>query len=174
MVAAMQRRHWVWLAVACLLAVGLTGCGDSGKTTLTFMYWSTYGASTPALNDAFARFRKTHPTLDVAGSQAPQGGVYYQKLLITFGAQASPDVFFIDAPTLGGYASHGGLVDLTARVRAAHLAQTPARLAACRYGGKVYGVPAGRVCYAISAQTHSIDAAWDLLTDLVRAGYPAR
>jgi ABC-type glycerol-3-phosphate transport system substrate-binding protein len=174
MTTTMQRHRFATLLAACLLAVGLAGCGDSGKPTLTFMYWTYYGASQAALNAALAHFKLTHKNLGVTTAQTPYGSAYYQKLIIMFGAQASPDVFFIDKPTLDQYASHGGLQDLTARVNGASLPIKKTDIPSCSSNGKIYGVPQGGVCYAISARSSHVDAAWDLLTDLVRAGYPSR
>jgi len=65
--------------------------------------------------------------------------------------------------------------DLTSRVTAAlrahQLAVKQSDLATCTYNGKVYGEPVGQICYAISNQSKHLDAAWDLIKDLVNSGF---
>jgi ABC-type glycerol-3-phosphate transport system substrate-binding protein len=171
----MPRFRYAIMLVTLLLAAGLAGCGEPDKPTLTFMYWSAYGMAQAPLNAGIAQFAKGHKNLAVTQMQAPYGGTYYQKLIILFGAQSAPDVYFISAPYFEQYASHGGMQDLTARVNVAlgahQLVVKQSDLATCTYGGKVYGVPVGQVCYAISNQSKHVDAAWDLIKDLVNSGF---
>jgi ABC-type glycerol-3-phosphate transport system substrate-binding protein len=162
------------LVVILALAAVLSGCGPD-KPTLTFMYWSDYGMAKAPLTAGLARFAKSYPNLPVTQVVAPYGSTYYQKLIVMFGAQSAPDVFFISAPYFGQYAANGGMQDVTARatdaVRSGQLTVKQSDLRTCTYRGKVYGVPVDSICYAISNQSKQVDASWTLIEDMVNSGF---
>lgn len=169
-------RGYRFSAAVALLALSavLGGCGEPGRPSITFMYWSDMSYNRAALTRALAQFRKDHKDIDVSASYTPYGAAYYQKLIIMFGAQSAPDVFFITDPQFTQYASRGGMQDLTGRLVSSHLVLDRSKLASFTLGGKVYAVPRGGIGYSISKASAHPDAAWDLIKDLVIAGYPLR
>ena len=127
-----------------LVALVATGCGGddggggggsgSGKARLTYAVWNE--EQLPALREIARAFEAQNPNIKVDVQLTPFDQ-YFTKLQTSASAGNAPDVFWLNAPNFGLYASEGQLKEMT--VDKAAYPQTLIDLYS--YEGKLYGVP---------------------------------
>ncbi|MEU7894370.1 sugar ABC transporter substrate-binding protein [Nonomuraea sp. NPDC049152] len=142
----MTRRIWA-LACAGALVAGLAACSSSGESadgtvTLTWGYWDNQNQA-PAVNKIIEVFQQKHPKIKVK-SQFTPNKEYWTKLQTAAAGGGAPDVFWMNGPRIGIYASQGALMplsDLIAKDKL-DLSKFPKSLNELyTLEGKQYGIP---------------------------------
>ncbi len=137
-------------AVAALAVLGSSAaCGGSGSSdskggTVTLSFWNGFtGGDRPAVEHLVSQYNASHPKTHV-NMQIMPWDVFYQKLLPAYGAGKGPDITAMNASQVPVYASKhvfAPLDDASSNgVQASAL--FPGAVAAGKYDGKQYGLPA--------------------------------
>lgn len=103
----------VLLLTACVLVVGLVGCGPKQPTQVTIKVWDYYGTSTPIQPSMIAAFEAANPDIKVS-YEALNWDSMMQKLGTAMATNTAPDVATVDMTWVPSWAALGGLSDLTA------------------------------------------------------------
>ncbi|MFI6793892.1 ABC transporter substrate-binding protein [Nonomuraea sp. NPDC050383] len=136
------------LMCAGALVAGLAGCsssdggGSGGKVTLTYAYWDSENQG-QAMNKIVQEFAKSHPNIEVKLQFTPNKE-YWTKLQTSAAGGTAPDVFWMNGPRIGLYASQGALMPLSDRIAAdkLDLGKYPKSLVDLyTLDGKQYGIP---------------------------------
>ncbi|MBB6345329.1 ABC transporter substrate-binding protein [Nonomuraea muscovyensis] len=139
----------VWaLVCAGALVAGLAGCSSSdgadagGKVTLTYAYWDEENQGA-AMRKITEEFTKAHPDIEVKLQFTPNKE-YWTKLQTAAAGGTAPDVFWMNGPRIGLYASQGALLPLSDRIAKdkLDLGKYPKSLVDLyTLDGKQYGIP---------------------------------
>jgi multiple sugar transport system substrate-binding protein len=123
-----HNRRWPVLLVATLALVACAAScawrrdGADGKTVLRV--WHVWGGT---MAEGFTKtvdaFRDSHPDIDVRLVFAANDLATNQKFFTAVAARRPPDVIFVDGPQVAPWAEWGALESLTARCKAAGIAQ---------------------------------------------------
>ncbi|AZR72202.1 hypothetical protein BBF96_01595 [Anoxybacter fermentans] len=150
----------------------LTGCSnkDNGEmSSVVFMYWT----ETPEEIIQYRRWLDEY-TEDkekkVQRMPTPIGG-YEQKLLILFGAQNPPDLFFLTKERLPLYKDKGGLLPLDDYLKSEGFPFPDSQQYPELYGidGKLYGIPINdHTVLVICSKTEKPEESWELLKFLLK------
>lgn len=143
----MTRKVWA-LACAGALVAGLAACSSSGESadgtvTLTWGHWGTeqlWGATAKKTIEAF---EKTHPKIKIK-SQFTPNKEYWTKLQTAAASGTAPDVFWMNGPRIGLYASQGALLPLSDQIAKDKLDMSKypkALVDLYQLDGKQYGIP---------------------------------
>ncbi|GAA0245582.1 sugar ABC transporter substrate-binding protein [Saccharothrix mutabilis subsp. mutabilis] len=142
----MINRWWKALA-ATAVAVSAAACGgggagsDGGPVTLTYAIWDK--DQQPAMEKIAQEYTKAHPNVTVK-VQLTANKEYWTKLQTAVTGGSAPDVFWMNGPRIGLYASQGVLQPLDERISAAGVdtAAYPKSLVDLyTFEGKKYGLP---------------------------------
>ncbi|MEV6521884.1 sugar ABC transporter substrate-binding protein [Longispora sp. NPDC051575] len=134
----LRRRVLAGLFTAALLATaGCSGSGDSGgDVTLTYGVWDKN--QVPAMEKIATEFTKAHPTVKVKVELTPNKE-YWTKLQTAVTGGSAPDVFWMNAPRFGLYASSGVLAPMDSK---ADLSKYPKSLVdTYNWQGRQYALP---------------------------------
>ncbi|MFF5210903.1 ABC transporter substrate-binding protein [Streptosporangium sp. NPDC000396] len=143
----MTRKIWALLCASALVT-GVAGCsssgsGDSGdKVTLSYGIWDKN--QKPAMEKIAQEFGKAHPGITVKVELTPGSKDYWTKLQTSAAGGSAPDVFWMNGPRVGLWASQGALLPLSDRIAKDRFdtSKFPGSLNNLyTLGGKQYGVP---------------------------------
>ncbi|WP_409341565.1 ABC transporter substrate-binding protein [Paenibacillus sp. MBLB4367] len=151
-----MKRKWLTAALA-LTVVVLPACAkkteqgaspspggttETGKqVTLKYALWGQ--AQIPAMEEIIAKFKTTHPNINVTIEHTPYKQ-YFQKMETAAIGENLPDVLWINGPNIIKYAANGQLMDITGKISQDKLdmGNYPASLVQLyTVNGKNYGVP---------------------------------
>ncbi|WP_433257042.1 ABC transporter substrate-binding protein [Streptosporangium sp. CA-135522] len=143
----MTRKVWALLCAGALVTAAAgcssSGSGDSGgKVTLSYGIWDKN--QKPAMEKIAQEFGKTHPGITVKVELTPGSKDYWTKLQTSAAGGSAPDVFWMNGPRVGLWASQGALLPLSDRIAKDGFDTTkfPESLNSLyTLGGKQYGVP---------------------------------
>jgi multiple sugar transport system substrate-binding protein len=130
-----------------LLSLVLTGCGANAQSsqnqpvTLRYAIWDQN--QVPALQQMVTAFKKTHPNISVDIEVTPFAQ-YFTKLQTAISGGSAPDVFWMNGPNFGTYASNGVLMPLDNMISSGqiNMSNYPASLVSLyTYNGKQYAIP---------------------------------
>lgn len=135
------------MAILVVLVAGLiTACGggDSGHTTIRFVWWGNEDRA-QATKAAVEEFMKANPGITVQTEYSAYDA-YFQKLSTQVAGGASPDLIQLDRATLGEYQHRHVLADLSSYVgKTVDVTKiAPELLAGGKIEGKQYAVPSGQ------------------------------
>lgn len=134
----MKKMIVVFLCMALMATIVLTGCGSSNqpastdsssatsqgdnkpaanneKVTLTMMYWDQIQKA--AIDEMIAGFQKTNPNVEVKSTIVPWAQ-YWEKLQTTTVGQNAPDIFWMNVPNFPKYSNSGAILDLQSYIDA--------------------------------------------------------
>ncbi|WP_084964513.1 ABC transporter substrate-binding protein [Thermoactinospora rubra] len=143
----MTGKAWALVCAGALVA-GLAGCSSSdggssdGKVTLTYAYWDKENQGA-AMEKIAREFTRTHPNIEVKLQFTPNKE-YWTKLQTAAAGGTAPDVFWMNGPRIGLYASQGALLPLSDRIARDKVDMTkfPKSLVDLyTLDGKQYGIP---------------------------------
>ncbi|MET0991378.1 MAG: sugar ABC transporter substrate-binding protein [Lacisediminihabitans sp.] len=138
------------------LAVGLSGCSDSGSAdgagdtpTVTFRIWSD-DAVAAAYEKSFDAFTKANPDITVKVNQVPWAN-YWDKLRTDLSAGGGDDIFWTNAYNFAPYADNAKLVNVSSKLSNEVDAWEPSAVKQYTRKGSLWGVPqlidGGKVLY---------------------------
>ncbi|WP_214409741.1 ABC transporter substrate-binding protein [Sphaerisporangium fuscum] len=128
--------------VAGLAACSSSGDGSDGPVTLTYGYWDNQNQK-QAVDKIIATFEKSHPNIKVKPQFTPNKE-YWTKLQTAAASGSAPDVFWMNGPRIGLYASQGALMPISDRIAKDKLdmSKFPQSLNELyTLEGKQYGIP---------------------------------
>ena len=109
------------VAVALVVGVGLTACGDEGEggngdsadeqVELRFSFWGS-DARVQNTEEIIDAFEEEHPNISVEIEYSDWGG-FWDQLNTQLAANDAPDIFQMDAPNIREYVDRGSLLDLS-------------------------------------------------------------
>ncbi|MER7503312.1 sugar ABC transporter substrate-binding protein [Nonomuraea pusilla] len=143
----MTGKTWALVCAGALVA-GLAGCsssggGDSdGKVTLTYAYWDEKNQGA-AMKKIIEEFTRTHPSIEVKLQFTPNKE-YWTKLQTAAAGGSAPDVFWMNGPRIGLYASQGALMPISDQIAQdkVDMGKFPKSLVDLyTIDGKQYGIP---------------------------------
>ncbi|MDP9870099.1 MULTISPECIES: ABC transporter substrate-binding protein [Streptosporangium] len=143
----MSRKVWALLCAGAIVA-GAAACSSSegesagGKVTLTYGYWDEKNQG-QAMDKIAKEFTKTHPNIEVKIQFTPLKE-YFTKLQTSAAGGSAPDVFWMNGPRFGVYASQGALLPISDKIAADKVdtAKFPKSLNDLyTLDGKQYGLP---------------------------------
>lgn len=129
------------VALALIASSGLTACGsdsaesDSGK--ISYAIWDEN--QKPAMEKIASAFEEDHPGVDV-DIQVTPNSQYWTKLQTAMSGGSGPDVFWMNGPNFGLYASEGQIAPLTDTDMDAS-AYPEGLVDLYTYDGELYGAP---------------------------------
>lgn len=143
----MTRKVWA-LACAGALVAGLAGCSSSGESsagivTLTWGHWGTQDMWGPTEKKLIETFEKSHPKIKIKVQFTPNKE-YWTKLQTSAASGSAPDVFWMNGPRIGLYASQGALLPLSDQIAKDKVDMTKfpkALVDLYQLDGKQYGIP---------------------------------
>ncbi|MEU0569702.1 sugar ABC transporter substrate-binding protein [Nonomuraea sp. NPDC005983] len=136
------------LACAGALVAGLAGCSSSGESsdgtvTITWGHWGTADMWGPTATKLAQAFEKSHPKIKVKIEFTPNKE-YWTKLQTAAASGSAPDVFWMNGPRIGVYASQGALMPLSDQIAKDKLDMSKypkALVDLYQLDGKQYGIP---------------------------------
>jgi multiple sugar transport system substrate-binding protein len=143
----MTRKVWALLCAGAIVA-GVAGCSSSdgadsgGKVTLSYGIWDKN--QKPAMEKIAQEFTKTHPNIQVKVDLTPGSKEYWPKLQTAAAGGSAPDVFWMNGPRVGLWASQGALAPLSEQIAADKFdtSKFPKSLNDLyTLNGKQYGIP---------------------------------
>jgi multiple sugar transport system substrate-binding protein len=153
-----DRRGFLGLGAAALLAASATACGFGGANTGLRVAWYGGGPVHEALEKALAAFTGDHPDARVATEKAPFED-YWDKLATQAAGGQAPDVFRMSMSYFTEYATRGALLDLrdvAGGIRTDDLDPTVAGSGAVDDG--LYGIGQSTITHAAFVNRPQIEA----------------
>ncbi|MCK2213536.1 extracellular solute-binding protein [Actinomadura sp. ATCC 31491] len=144
----MTRKVWALLCAGAIV-IGAASCSaadepgsDGGKVTISYGIWDKN--QKPAMEKIAQEFTKAHPDIQVKVELTPGSKEYWPKLQTAAAGGSAPDVFWMNGPRVGLWASQGALAPLSERIAADRFdtSKFPKSLNDLyTLNGKQYGIP---------------------------------
>ncbi|MHA6620668.1 ABC transporter substrate-binding protein [Pseudonocardia sp. DLS-67] len=174
-----DRRGFLGLGAAALLAASTTACGFGGSDAGLRVAWYGGGPVHEAMDKALAAFSGDHRDAQVAAERAAFKD-YWDKLATQAAGGQAPDVFRMSMSYFTEYAQRGALLDLAGvqdRIRLGDLDEPVADSGAV--DGGLYGIGQSTITHAAFVNRAQIEAVglqvpqtgwtWDDLAQLARS-----
>ncbi len=157
-----RQRMTASIAAAAVLSLGLAGCAADagpaagGKTSINYVIWDA-NALEP-YKEVIAAFNEEHPEITV-NIQALPWDQYWTKLQTQASSKTLPDVFWINEPNAGLYATNGALAPVDTAFGIDPDDFPDASIQSYTFDGELYASPTGYSTMGVWYNTELFDRA---------------